>query len=609
MGSRDIVLRILGDDVSGSKALGTFAGNAGKADSTLKDFGAGIAKVGAVMTGVGALFTASGAKLDDAQRTLRRTIENGGFEYDKYSNKIDRAVDTQAKFGHSSAEVQSALAALTLKFKDPQKGLDNLGLAADIAAVKNISLADATAIVSKALSGNAKVLKGFGIEVESAKKATAEAEQAAKSHASAQEDLKDKTQDLADMQAVLADKQKMSLSDTIALREATEKLAEARKSNDSEKIAEAEQRLADVRARLLEGTQLSVSEQQRLRDVQNAVTEATAQLEGATVALTGAQTKAKDAAGAGAEAIDQLKQKVGGMAREEAETFRGKIDAWKTALGNVAAELGQRFGPAFTAASAVVTVGGTAAAHYTAIAEAVPGIMKAWTAAQAAFNLVMSANPILLVVAGIALLVGGLILAYQHCETFRNIVDGAFRGVATAASFMKDVALTSIGFLVDKWLAAVEWIVKAGARAFGWVPGIGEKLQAAAREVENLRDKVNSLKDKDVNINVWTKEKNEMWRESRNVPSFMGRRARGGPVLAGTPYLVGEEGPEVIVPAGSGTVIPNNRLGAAGGGGTTVVFSPTIHVAGSVVTERDLSASLIASIDEHVRRNGPRGWG
>lgn len=38
-------------------------------------------------------------------------------------------------------------------------------------------------------------------------------------------------------------------------------------------------------------------------------------------------------------------------------------------------------------------------------------------------------------------------------------------------------------------------------------------------------------------------------------------RAGGGPVKKGTPYLVGERGPELIVPAKDGTVIPNHELG------------------------------------------------
>ncbi len=40
-------------------------------------------------------------------------------------------------------------------------------------------------------------------------------------------------------------------------------------------------------------------------------------------------------------------------------------------------------------------------------------------------------------------------------------------------------------------------------------------------------------------------------------------RAKGGPVQAGRPYLVGEKGPEIIVPKHSGMVVPNHALPAA----------------------------------------------
>lgn len=37
--------------------------------------------------------------------------------------------------------------------------------------------------------------------------------------------------------------------------------------------------------------------------------------------------------------------------------------------------------------------------------------------------------------------------------------------------------------------------------------------------------------------------------------------AEGGPVQSGQPYLVGEKGPELFVPPGAGTIIPNKKLG------------------------------------------------
>lgn len=48
-------------------------------------------------------------------------------------------------------------------------------------------------------------------------------------------------------------------------------------------------------------------------------------------------------------------------------------------------------------------------------------------------------------------------------------------------------------------------------------------------------------------------------------PFYLEKRAMGGPVDAGTPYLVGEQGPEIFMPRGAGTIVPNHAFG----GGTT----------------------------------------
>ncbi len=71
-------------------------------------------------------------------------------------------------------------------------------------------------------------------------------------------------------------------------------------------------------------------------------------------------------------------------------------------------------------------------------------------------------------------------------------------------------------------------------------------------------------------------------------------RAAGGPVTAGTPYLVGERGPEIVVPGRSGTVIPNNRIGVGGGGGGMVI---------NITTGADPQA-VIAAIKKFEKSNG-----
>lgn len=63
-----------------------------------------------------------------------------------------------------------------------------------------------------------------------------------------------------------------------------------------------------------------------------------------------------------------------------------------------------------------------------------------------------------------------------------------------------------------------------------------------------------------------------------NAPETEGR-ATGGPVTGGTPYIIGEAGPEIFVPWTSGTVIPNHRIAQRGGGGdlnlTLNFYGPT----------------------------------
>jgi len=48
-------------------------------------------------------------------------------------------------------------------------------------------------------------------------------------------------------------------------------------------------------------------------------------------------------------------------------------------------------------------------------------------------------------------------------------------------------------------------------------------------------------------------------------------RALGGPVMGGNPYVVGESGPELFVPQGTGSIVRNGDLG--GGGGATINFN------------------------------------
>lgn len=71
--------------------------------------------------------------------------------------------------------------------------------------------------------------------------------------------------------------------------------------------------------------------------------------------------------------------------------------------------------------------------------------------------------------------------------------------------------------------------------------------------------------------------------------SFGGARAAGGPVRAGRPYLVGERGPELVVPRSNGTVLPN---GTALVGETTNNFSVVVQGDASENTLRLIRGAL-----------------
>lgn len=104
--------------------------------------------------------------------------------------------------------------------------------------------------------------------------------------------------------------------------------------------------------------------------------------------------------------------------------------------------------------SAGILVANAALKAYEAIQIAVKVATAAWTAAQWLLNAALNANPIGLVTVAIAALAAGLIYAYKHSETFRDIVQAAFRGVLAAVDALK----AGFSALMDGARAAFDWV-------------------------------------------------------------------------------------------------------------------------------------------------------
>jgi phage-related minor tail protein len=81
------------------------------------------------------------------------------------------------------------------------------------------------------------------------------------------------------------------------------------------------------------------------------------------------------------------------------------------------------------------------------------------------------------------------------------------------------------------------------------------------------------------------------------VGAQLGFRAKGGSVTGGRPYIVGERGPELMIPGRSGAIVPNGKMG---GNGVTVVQNINVST-GVQQTVRSEIRSLMPQIAESAK--------
>ncbi|MEV6806713.1 peptidoglycan DD-metalloendopeptidase family protein [Streptomyces sp. NPDC051132] len=100
---------------------------------------------------------------------------------------------------------------------------------------------------------------------------------------------------------------------------------------------------------------------------------------------------------------------------------------------------------------------------------------KIWTIVQAALNLVLTANPLALVVVGIVALVAAVIYAYENFESFRDVVQTAWDGIQTAAQsawedFLQPIFQSiwdAIKWVGDAFVALNEDVIVPAATGIG----------------------------------------------------------------------------------------------------------------------------------------------
>lgn len=265
---------------------------------------------------------------------------------------------------------------------------------------------------------------------------------------------------------------------------------------------------------------------------------------------------------------------------------------------------------------------------YNAVMLVIKGATIAWTGVQWALNVALNANPIGLIVIAIAALVGGIILAYKHSDTFRKIVTAAFNGAHAVISAVWNWVKTHwpllLGILTGPIGIAVLLIVRnwkkisdGAKQAVGWVKdhlgdmlnfvkslpgkvasgvsGIWNSLSSGIRGVINtIIDAWNSI-DFGVHIHL-PKWAGGFGLDINDIIPDIPRLARGGVVNSPTLALVGEAGPEAIVP-----------LSRERGLGTSITVQPgaiVLNIGGDMAAGDRLSleATVQKSIEDSLTK-------
>lgn len=287
---------------------------------------------------------------------------------------------------------------------------------------------------------------------------------------------------------------------------------------------------------------------------------------------------------------------------------------------------------------------------YVASIYVVRGAIMAWTGVQWLLNAALDANPIGLVVIGIAALIAIIVIIATKTTWFQTAWKATWSLMKTIGTFfmgwgkyllpilgpiglvvlagielyqhwnsiwgfMKSVGAWFAGpfvdfftktipagfrlfeqgvdkYLVDPFLAGAGMIIHGAADAFGWVPGLGGKLKTAAKEFDSFRDSVNASLN-----GIHNYSKTVTVTVQGNGASLVangkitGHLASGGTTRQGGRYLVGENGPEIAdLPSGT-TVYPHGmKPGPISGGSGPIHIDVHLHGGAVNASVREVQA-------------------
>jgi hypothetical protein len=255
------------------------------------------------------------------------------------------------------------------------------------------------------------------------------------------------------------------------------------------------------------------------------------------------------------EVMAEMAVTFGGAATDSANTAAGSMQRLGVALGEAKEGVGAALLPILEKALPVLQSFATWAQDNPTLITAVAVAFGALAAAVVLVNAAMALNPAVLITAGIVALGVALVMAYKRFDTFRAVVNAVVNQVARNFEFMANAFITMINVVIKgiNLIKPGKDIGSLGQISLGRLGG--DSGGAGGANPAGLDYKA---------------------------------MATGGIVTSPTLALIGEAGPEAVIP-----------LSKAGGMGMNITVN-----AGLVSTPDQVGQDIIAAIQKAQRRSG-----
>jgi hypothetical protein len=278
------------------------------------------------------------------------------------------------------------------------------------------------------------------------------------------------------------------------------------------------------------------------------------------------------------EVMDALAKTTGGAAADAADTTAGKFARLKIGFDETKESIGAALLPAVETVLPYLQKFAGWAQDNPQTFMIIAGALAAVAASIVAINIAMALNPIGLIIIGIGLLIAGLAIAYTKFEGFRNVVDTVF---GFLKFYITDIIVPAIKIWIEIFKKVFEYI-KFGVQKIV-IPYVETMVSVFKTVFNSIASLWNSTIGKlSFKVPSWVPGLGGKGFDVPNIPML----AAGGIVTGPTLAMIGEAGPEAVIPL--------DRMGQMGGGGTTV----NINVNGGD------PQSVVNALRTYMRQNG-----